>query len=222
MMKHCPQHVAIIMDGNGRWAKRLKRPRTYGHQKGLKVIESIITVALKSHIKVLSLFAFSTENWSRPSQEVNFLMKLVMNKLTKKTLTYFHQCQIQFRWTGFKEHLSQPIIDKLWLMQSATANNNKIILNLCFNYGGRQDILQASQRVTAKNDFEKLLLTNDLPPVDLLIRTGNEKRISNFMLWQLAYAEIIFEPTFWPAYNPKIFAKNLLEFSKRQRRFGGI
>ncbi|MDR2369771.1 MAG: di-trans,poly-cis-decaprenylcistransferase [Mycoplasmataceae bacterium] len=223
MISNIPQHVAIIMDGNGRWANELKRPRSFGHKKGALVIDDILKTTIQKQIKVLSLFAFSIENWNRPAKEIDMIIRLAVNKLSKKTLTFFNEQQIQFRWTGFKERLPQQLVNRLLSAQTTTQQNSGMILNICLNYGGQQDILQAAQKInTSKQKFADLLLTKDLPPVDLLIRTGNEKRISNFMLWQSSYAEIIFEPTLWPAYNSQIFTKNLLEFSKRQRRFGRI
>ncbi|MDR0826109.1 MAG: di-trans,poly-cis-decaprenylcistransferase [Mycoplasmataceae bacterium] len=213
-----PNHVAIIMDGNGRWAKQHHQLRIFGHKHGAEVISKIAQAAIDNKVKVLSLFAFSTENWNRPKHEVSFLMKLMSSHLDKKTINDLNKHRISFRWIGFKNKLNSKLVDQLLSTQNATKRNKDLILNICFNYGGQQDILQAAK----KTNFTSNLLTKDMPPVDLLIRTGDEKRISNFLLWQSAYAEIIFESTYWPSYNKNRFNKNIKEYQNRKRRFGSI
>lgn len=221
-----PTHVAIIMDGNGRWAKLNHAPRTYGHRMGADNIQNIVLAAIENKIKYLTLFAFSCENWKRPKLEVNFLMKILKDKIANpKLLAFLNKHKIQFKWIGFKDKLNIYLIRQLIKIQNDTKNNKDLILSIVFNYGGKQDILLASklanQNISMEN-FNNLLLTKSIPDVDLLIRTGGEQRISNFMLWQIAYAEIIFEKTFWPAYNKKHFEKNILQYCSRQRRFGNI
>jgi undecaprenyl diphosphate synthase len=187
-------------------------------------ISKIVEAAISEKIDVLSLFAFSCENWNRPKKEVDFLLKLINKKMDKNIIGKFNENGIQFHWIGFRNKLSSKLITKLLWVEESTKNNKKIILNLCFNYGGKQDILYAINQLKKcpHKKFTDLLLTNKLPSVDLLIRTSGEKRISNFLLWQLEYAEIIFEPTLWPDYNKDILRKNILEFSLRQRRFGVV
>lgn len=220
-----PKHVAIIMDGNGRWAKAQNKPRAYGHQAGAKNIKNIVEAAINEKIKYLTLFAFSCENWTRPKHEINFLMKLLEKQMNEDLIKFLNERLIKFNWIGFKEKLNKTLVNKILNIQNKTKLNNKLILTIAFNYGGKQDILNAaklSNKNTTIKDFDRLLLTKFLPDVDLLIRTSGEKRISNFLLWQSAYAEIIFEPTLWPNYNKKHFANNILEYCSRQRRFGKI
>ncbi|MDR0985875.1 MAG: di-trans,poly-cis-decaprenylcistransferase [Mycoplasmataceae bacterium] len=221
--KLLPKHIAIIMDGNGRWAKKQNKKRTFGHKKGVEVIKNITNEANKLNIKYLSLFAFSTENWKRPKQEVNYLMRLLENNLNNKLIKSLNEQNIRFRWIGFKNHLKNSLIKKFTIVEKSTSNNKGLSLCIYFNYGGMQDIYQASKYSNKDlNDLEKHLLTKDIPPVDLLIRTGNEKRISNFLIWQSAYAEIVFDKTYWPAYTGQRFINNLIDYTKRDRRFGKI
>jgi len=231
-MQNKPQHIAFIMDGNGRWAKQRLKPRTFGHSAGVKRIFETIKAAIDQEIKYISFFAFSTENWNRPEDEVDFLMteykKNIMDRKTDKKTNWYIENGVKFRWIGFKDKLDQKILDSIEKLESDTKNNNVIQVNICFNYGAQQEIINACQKLiddkleANKNNFEKCLLTFDSPDVDLLIRTSGEQRISNFLLWQIAYAEIIFEKVYWPDYDKSIFADNLLEYSNRNRRFGGL
>lgn len=221
-----PKHVAIIMDGNGRWAKSQNKPRTYGHEIGAKNIKNIIEAGLDNKIKFLTLFAFSCENWNRPKHEVNFLLKLLDQRINKKLIDYLNDKKIKFNWLGFEKKIDKKIVKKIRELELITKHNKLLNLTIAFNYGGKQDILNAakySSKNVTMSGFNKLLLTKSaLPDVDLLIRTGGDKRISNFLLWQSAYAEIIFEPTYWPIYNQQHFANNILEYCSRQRRFGQL
>ena len=211
MRRNSLNHVALILDGNGRWAKKHHQPRIFGHQQGAKVIKHLIDYALNDCVKYLTLFCFSLENWNRPQVEVKFLHSLFYQKIvSKKTLDFFLKKNICFKWLGFKTKLSKKLLDAIKLLEQKTAKNNKLTLTIAFNYGGRQD-LDSKKRISSF-----------LPDVDLLIRTGNENRISNFILYQLAYAEIIFEKTFWPDYTKKTWKQNIKEYHLRKRRFGTI
>jgi undecaprenyl diphosphate synthase len=217
-------HVAIIMDGNGRWARQKHKPRTYGHKVGAENIQNILEESIKQKIKFLTLFAFSCENWNRPKNEVEFILNLVNKRMNDELLTYLNKNDICLRWIGFKDRIKKSIVNKIQKLERKTQNNKAITLVIAFNYGGQQDILQAAKSITRNNsqEFSDHLLTSDIPFVDLLIRTGGEKRLSNFLLWQSAYAEIIFEPTYWPAYDKKHFINNILEYYGRHRRFGKL
>ncbi len=209
-------NVAIIMDGNGRWAKSHNKPRTFGHKKGLETLKHLIKdiINTKMQIDWLSVFAFSTENWQRPKAEVNFLLKLFENSLNKELIGDLNKQNIKFVWTGFKNKLSKKLVDKILVAQKSTKNNSGLKLNIVFNYSGLKDI----------NQFKttKKLISSNIPNIDLLIRTSGEKRISNFLLCQLAYSEFVFEKTLWPDYTINILKKNIIEYKKRNRRFGKI
>lgn len=223
-------HLAYIMDGNGRWATKQDKPRNYGHLMGAKVIPKLIDMAIVEKIKYLSLFAFSVENWNRPEIEVNYLINLLLKYATKKTINYLNKKDIRINWIGFEDKLNKSILDKISLITKATTNNKTIEVNIFFNYSGVKDIEQAFASFIKNNDqnkFNKLnvkefLLTKNLPPIDLLVRTGNEKRISNFALYDIAYSEIIFEKTLWPDYSKLNFDSNIKEYYNRNRRFGKI
>lgn len=221
-----PQHIAIIMDGNGRWAKAQKKPRTFGHKHGTINISRITKKANELNVKYLSLFAFSCENWDRPTKEVDFLIKLLNKQLQdKKLIERLNKGNIKFNWIGFKDKMPSETYKIIKFLMDQTKKNSGLTLTIAFNYGGMQDIIQAAKKIENKskvnpNDFLRLLLTKDIPFVDLLIRTGNEKRISNFLIYQSAYAEIIFEPKMWPEYLEEQFVQNIEEYNQRQRRFG--
>lgn len=219
------KHVAIIMDGNGRWAKRKNKPRIFGHKVGAENIKNILETAIKHKIPFLTLFAFSCENWNRPIKEINYIFRLVGERIDDELVTYFNKHGVCFKWIGFEDKMNIRLIKKIKWLVGKTIHNKKITLTIALNYGGKQDILHAAKLAkpsTTLKQFESLLLTKHTPSVDLLIRTGGEKRISNFLLWQSAYAEIIFEPVYWPAYNHQCFTNNILEYYERHRRFGNI
>lgn len=231
--KKLPTHIAIILDGNGRWAKKRLMPRTFGHQKGAKTLQEIIRISSSLGIKYLTVFAFSTENWSRPLEEVNFIMKEVKN-LCKDYQKLINR-NIKFKMIGSKEELAPDVRESIETMENKTANCDGMTFLLAFNYGAKQEIVNATKKicVQVKNNnltineidetiFEKNLYTKDIPPVDLLIRTSGEMRISNFLLWQIAYAEIIFTKVYWPDFHEKEFYEAIYEYLGRNRRFGGL
>jgi len=223
-----PQHIAIIMDGNGRWAKKRFMPRISGHRKGLESVRAVITQCQKLNIPFLTLFAFSTENWLRPTQEVNFLMTLFQDSLKKESSSLIKN-NIRFKVIGDYKPFSKKLINKIKELESLTEKNTGLTLTIPINYGGRWDILNAVNEFQKKNHSKKLLtqknLTQNLslnfaPDPDLLIRTGGEKRISNFLIWQFSYTEFYFTETLWPDFNEKAFMSALIEFQKRERRYG--
>ena len=229
-----PQHIAIIMDGNGRWAKSKDLPRTQGHIEGVKRVEEIAYYANDRGIKVLTLFTFSTENWRRPKHEVSMLMKTLISVLERK-IRELNQRQIRLQFIGKREGVPPTVIKTINNAIELTKKNSGMILNMAFNYGGRQEIIDAVKNISlaVKNNqvkisditeetFNRSLYTRDLPDPDLLIRTSGEKRISNFLLWQLSYAEFYFTDKFWPEFTQEEFDKALLEFKKRERRFGRV
>ena len=222
-----PRHIAIIMDGNGRWAEAKGLPRIKGHEKGAEVVRQITTYcADHPDIEVLTLYAFSTENWKRPKMEVEFLMKLLDNWLQKELPTYQQQ-NVRFEVIGDISRFSKKLQERIAHTKERTKNNTKLTQVLALNYGGRDEIIRACKRARASGEeiteenFEKFM-DAQLGDVDMLIRTGGEKRISNFLLWRIAYAELFFSDTFWPDFTPKELEGMLQEFAKRNRRFGGI
>lgn len=228
-----PNHVAIIMDGNGRWATKRGLKRSAGHLEGSKVLEKIGIYILNKGVKVLSVFAFSTENFKRSSDEVDYLMNLFIEMFTKK-FKKFMKNDIKVIFSGRKTNLREDVLKAMDKMQEETKNNSKGIINICLNYGGQEELIDASCRIAedykdgkldlntlTKESFAKYLY-NDLPPIDLLIRTSGEYRVSNFMLYQMAYSEMVFPDTLFPDFKEKEFDKALEEFQKRNRRFGGV
>ena len=211
-----PINVAIIMDGNGRWAKAQNKPRSFGHKKGFDALKQLVDDIVDSKLKInwISFFAFSVENWSRPKTEVSFLMNLFKNSLNAKLIRNLNNKNIRFVWTGFEDKLSKSLLTKIKTVVEATKNNSGLTLNIVFNYSGKADIDQALK--------SKKLVSRHVPNIDLLIRTSGEKRISNYLLYQLAYSEMIFEKTLWPDYTIKNLKNNINEFVKRDRRFGGL
>lgn len=229
-----PQHVAIIMDGNGRWAKARHLPRVAGHKKGFETVRQIIQTAAKKGIQVLTLFAFSSENWQRPQNEIDFLMNLFVTAL-KQEIKKLHENNIQLRMIGnlsrFNPELRNAIIDA----QELTKNNTGMKLLIAVDYGGQWDIVNACRQMARDvlNGDKQIaditpeaitvsLSTQDLPMPDLLIRTSGEQRISNFLLWQLAYTELYFADVLWPDFDEHAFANALDFYAKRDRRFGGV
>ena len=219
-------HVAIIMDGNGRWGLNNKNSRNAGHKAGLYVVENIINQTLKFKIKYLTLFAFSTENWRRPKNEINYLF-LLLEKFISKNLVKFHKKNIKLKILG-RKNFSKKLNNLLLEAEKTTFKNNDLQINLALNYGSKYEIIDAikkiknsKKKITIEN-FSQNLLTKNIPDPDLLIRTGNTKRLSNFLLWQLAYAEIFFEKKLWPDFNEKDYKKILNKFRKIKRNFGNI
>jgi undecaprenyl diphosphate synthase len=232
--ENIPQHVAIIMDGNGRWARSRGLPRVAGHHSGMTNVKKIAVAANEMGIKFLTLYAFSTENWKRPKDEVDYLLKLpqeffpiMIDELSEKN--------VQIRMTGNKdglpEHTLKPVQDAI----EKTRNNTGLVLNFALNYGSRNEMLQAVKFLVkdvqsgaldveqlSEAHFSSRLQTKDLPDPDLLIRTSGELRISNFMLWQLAYTELWFTDVYWPSFTEKHFISAIMEYQRRQRRYGGL
>jgi len=221
-------HVAIIMDGNGRWGLKKKNSRNYGHLKGLKTVETIIKSSVDKKIPYLTLYTFSTENWKRPESEINFLFDLIRKSLKKNLKKIINQ-GIKINIIGKKKNLPKDIIKTIKLIEEKTCNNKEIVLNLALNYGSKEEIIHAFKRLSLKKDkkininsFEKELYTKNIPDPEILIRTGGTKRLSNFLLWQLAYTEIFFVDKLWPDFNNSDFNKILIQFSKIKRNFGKI
>jgi undecaprenyl diphosphate synthase len=219
-------HVAIIMDGNGRWGLKYKSSRNEGHKAGLKTVEKIIKETINQKINHLTLFAFSTENWNRPKKEINYLFNLLESFLSKK-IEDLHNKDIKLKIIGTK-NFSKKLNKLLEHSEKKTAKNTKLQINLAINYGSKFEILNALKKINKNNDkineknFKKYLQTKNIPDPDLLIRTGNTKRLSNFLLWQLAYAEIFFEKKLWPDFNENDYIKIIEKFKKIKRNFGTI
>ena len=229
-----PQHVAIIMDGNGRWAKKIGKKRAFGHENGTNSVKECIDASIRLGIKNLTLYVFSTENWNRPKFEVSALMDLLAYTLNKQKKSLIEN-NIKVNVFGDLESLNKKPKDKLKDIILSTEKNNKLNLNLAISYGSRQELLKAIREVSnkvknniisEKNIDEKIinehLYTRNLPNVDLLIRTGGESRVSNFLLWQIAYAELYFTKILWPDFKEKDFFDAIGNFQKRERRFGKI
>ena len=232
--KKLPQHIAIIMDGNGRWAMRQRLPRSSGHKAATEAIRSAVELCGELDIQALTLYTFSAENWKRPGWEVKALMNLLLDQLEKQT-PELNENNVQLKAVGDIGGLPPKIVDRLNRSIDTMANNTGLILNLALNYGGRQEIISALRSIIAEvsegklnvNDidedvFSQYLYTSGLPDPDLLIRTGGEMRISNFLLWQLAYTEIHVTNVLWPDFRKRDMLQALLSYQKRERRFGGI
>ena len=221
------KHVAIIMDGNGRWGLKNKNSRNLGHKEGLKTVEKIIKVTIKKKIKFLTLYAFSTENWKRPKKEINFLFGLLENYLVKKTKD-LNSNGVKFKSIGSEKLFSKKLLKILKNSQNVTKKNKKLQLNLALNYGSKNELINAVNAIKKKkktltqSNIDKNLYTKGIPEPDLLIRTGNTQRLSNFLLWQIAYSEIYFVKKLWPDFNEKDYNNILLKFQKTKRNFGNI
>ena len=219
-------HVAIIMDGNGRWGLKYRNSRNIGHKQGLKTVEKIIKSSLKNKIKFLTLYAFSTENWKRPKKEINYLFKLLENFLTKR-LDDIHKQNIRIKILGNKK-FSKKLNFLLNFAEKKTKKNSKLQINLALNYGSKLELMNAFKKIKRnkikinEKNLEKNLQTNGIPDPDILIRTGNTKRLSNFLLWQLAYSEIFFEKKLWPAFTEKDYIKIIKEYKNIKRNFGRV
>ncbi len=220
-------HVAIIMDGNGRWALQRGKSRNYGHQCGLKTIEKIVDYSIKKKISYLTLFTFSSENWKRPKKEVNFLFKLLENYFKKYLLKVIRK-GIKVKIIGNKSRLTSNLRKIVKFTENKTKKNKKISVQLALNYGSKQEIINSmkivnkkKQKITIEN-FEENLYTSGFPNPDILIRTGGQRRLSNFLLWQISYAEIFFVKKMWPDFNNNDFQKKLNKYKKIKRNFGNI
>ena len=225
-----PRHVAIIMDGNGRWAEAHGLPRIEGHRSSRKAIKDAVITAAENNIEILSLFAFSTENWKRPHQEIMQLFR-IFTSIIKEELPELKERNVKVRYSGDISKFPNYLKEVLIITENETKNNNGLLLNICLDYSGKNEILKAVKKILNskinsadldESTFENFLDTAGLPPVDLLIRTSDEQRISNFMLWQIAYTELYFTDTLWPDFSKKEFIKALKEYQKRERRFGGL
>ena len=229
-----PQHIAIIMDGNGRWAKQRGKPRIFGHRAGAESVRAILDTCARLQIKAVTLYAFSTENWKRPEQEVSGLMQMLKLYL-KKELKTVHKNNIRFQAIGKIEGLSAELQKQIASAMEFTSKNTGTILSVALNYGGRAEIVEACKKAVknlqkngksaedlTETEIEENLYTSGLPEVDLMIRTSGEYRISNFLLWQLAYSEIYVTPTLFPDFRRQDIFEAILDFQKRERRFGGI
>ena len=227
-----PQHVAIIMDGNGRWAKQQGKMRIFGHKNGVYAVRQAVAYARKVGIKVLTLYAFSSENWNRPQQEVSALMTLFMQALERE-VKKLHKNNIRLQIIGDVAGFSASLQEKITYAEKLTENNTALTLNIAANYGGCWDIVQAARALAeqvkenklavseiTETLFQRYLVTQDQPPVDLLIRTSGEQRISNFLLWQIAYAELYFSDVLWPDFNEQEFHQAIMAYQQRHRRFG--
>ena len=223
-----PEHVAIIMDGNGRWAKRRGLPRVFGHREGAKAVERVIDIAKDNGIKWLSLFAFSTENWNRPKEEVEAIMSLLVEYINTKVPSLIER-NVRLRFMGRREGLSEMILKTMEEGEKATEHCTGMNLVVALNYSGKAEIVDAAKKLAkegkkdiTEEDFKKYLYIPEMPEPDLLIRTSGEKRISNFMLWELAYTELFFTETLWPDFDEEDFAQALYEYQSRERRFGRV
>tara|TARA_B100002019_G_C21212876_1_gene570355 strand:+ start:89 stop:766 length:678 start_codon:yes stop_codon:yes gene_type:complete len=222
-----PKHVAIIMDGNGRWGLRKNKTRNYGHLQGIKTVEKIIQASLKKKIKYLTLYTFSKENWKRPKSEINFLFKILDNYIDKELKNLINK-KIKIKILGDIKKIPKNLIHKLKKTELLTKKNTELQINVALNYGSRQEIIYSLKQINRKNlkvnenSINQNLYTHNIPDPDILIRTGNTNRLSNFLLWQLQYTEIFFEKKFWPDFNQVDFYKIINSYNKIKRNFGSI
>lgn len=235
MNQNTPRHIAIIMDGNGRWAQARGLPRTMGHKQGAEAVKKALRAAGDLGVEYLTLFGFSSENWSRPADEINELMRLLRMYLRSETAE-LHRNNIRLRVIGDRTQLAEDIIELIENAESLTENNDKITVVIALDYGGRNDILQAASGwaqycqeqgiepdfANAEEHMPSFLMTGDIPDPDILIRTSGEMRISNFMLWQCAYAELVFMPVLWPDFKESDLRAAVEDFRQRDRRFGAV
>ncbi len=229
-----PQHLAIVMDGNGRWAMRRGKPRTYGHQSGSEALKRTIEAVMRRGIPILTVFAFSCENWSRPRAEVRKLLDLFLKALNKD-VQELHEHGVRINFIGDRSVFNRTLREGMAQAEQLTCSNTRLQLNVAVNYSGRSDIVQAAQRIAAaaatgtlaaedlsEEHLNQELTLAHLPPPDLFIRTGGEKRLSNFLLWQIAYTELYFSDVLWPDFGAEALEQALIDFSGRERRFGGL
>lgn len=223
-----PRHIAVIMDGNGRWAKSRKLPRTSGHKKGIEATQAVVKRAGEIKLEFLTLYAFSTENWSRPPSEIDDLMGLLRYYLKSETAE-LHKNNVRLRVIGFRDRLSQDIVDLIEKVEVMTRENTGLNLIIALDYGSRQEMLNAVNNIikdghseVTESKLASYLFTSDIPDPDLLIRTSGEQRISNFLLWQCAYSEFYFSDVLWPNFTATEFDKAIDIYKSRERRFGGL
>ncbi len=227
-----PRHVAIVMDGNGRWAKARHRPRSFGHNAGRKAVREVIEASLREGVQALTLFAFSSENWQRPQDEVGALMSLFVRALDKE-VDELHGNGVRLRFIGDLAAFDEPLRKRMQAAMARTAANDKLQVNIAVNYGGRWDIAQAAREAAAavlrgemeiadidENRLGQWTTLAELPPLDLFIRTGGECRVSNFLLWQVAYAELYFTDTLWPDFDKACLRRAIEDYARRERRYG--
>lgn len=220
-----PHHIAIVMDGNGRWANQRFLPRVAGHKQGVDVLHRCVKACAQRGVKVLTVFAFSSENWDRPAEEVSGLMELLAKALARE-VAQLSADGVQIHFVGEREGLSESLKKGFLQAEAATAHNTRLIFNICFNYGGRWDIVQAAQKLIAKgvpltaSSLDAEMALAHVPDPDLIIRTGGELRISNFLLWQAAYSEFYFSEKLWPDFDTAALDMAIDEFNRRERRFG--
>ncbi|MEO9216538.1 MAG: polyprenyl diphosphate synthase [Rhodanobacter sp.] len=227
-----PRHIAIVMDGNGRWARARHRPRSFGHNAGRKAVRKTIEACLREGVQALTLFAFSSENWQRPQDEVGALMSLFVRALDKE-VDELHGHGVRLRFIGHLDAFDEPLRQRMQAAMTRTAGNDKLQVNIAVSYGGRWDIVQASRHVATAvargelrvDEIDETRLGEwmslaELPPLDLFIRTGGEYRISNFLLWQIAYAELYFTDTLWPDFDQACLRQAIEDYARRERRYG--
>ena len=226
-----PKHIAIIMDGNGRWAESKRKPRIEGHQAGVENITRVVEIMIRKEVNFLTLFAFSTENWSRPIKEVEFITGKLLAKSISSHTEKLHSAGVKILHLGKTDNLDENLKLKINNAIKLTQNNNRITLQVAFDYGGRQEIIEATKNILLSGikseeldeiSFSRFLFTSEIPDPDLVIRTGGEFRISNFLLWQTAYSEFYSTETYWPDFDELEINKALLDFSNRERRFGNL
>lgn len=231
MEKKIPAHISIIMDGNGRWAKEKGHERGYGHIHGVESVRKVTEACVEEGVKYLSIYAFSEENWSRPAEEVSFLMKLMMDSISKELETLMKN-GVRFRVLGNMERIAPQLRDAITSLEEMTAANDRLTLVVFLSYSGKWDILQAVKRVAAERrdsidsltmeDFGQYLVTAGIPDPDLIIRTSGEQRLSNYLLWQGAYAELYFTDVLWPDFGAEELRKAIAAYSLRDRRYGKV
>ncbi|MGA7678206.1 MAG: polyprenyl diphosphate synthase [Dehalococcoidia bacterium] len=229
-LKHLPQHVAIIMDGNGRWAKERGLPRLAGHRQGVNTAQKVVEIFMEYEIPYLTLYGFSTENWNRPKREIDGIFKILEDRLDEG-IKFAQENGIRIRHLGKPDGLPFRLQERVKRAIELTRNNKRVTLSLAFNYGGRDEIVEAVRRLIVdgisppqinEKVFRQYLYTTDIPDPDLIIRTGGEMRLSNFLIWQSAYAESYFTPALWPDFDKEEIDKAITSYSQRQRRFGGL
>ncbi len=233
-MERLPTHIGVIMDGNGRWAKRRGLPRSAGHQAGADTLKKIVTECNKMGIKYITVYAFSTENWKRPKEEVDFLMNLLMNYLLDAERTLAGE-NVRIRAIGSRSELTEEMQVQIKKTEELTSKNTGIVMNIALNYGSREELVTATKSISEKVKNGELsadeitaemisdaLYTGGQPDPDLIIRTSNEQRLSNFMMWQSSYSELYFTKTLWPDFNIECLYDAILEYQKRDRRYGGV
>jgi len=229
-----PEHVAIIMDGNGRWAQKRKLPRSAGHKAGVDALREIITTCVELEIKYLTVYSFSSENWQRPEEEVDFLLNLFLKSL-KEELDLLDKNGVKVKLIGSRKEIPLNILEAFENAEKKTQDNDKLFFNIAFNYGSRQEIMEAVKKLykaaiknnidiekISEKDFSNFLYTKDCPDPDFLIRTSGECRVSNFLLWQIAYSEFYFVKTLWPDFKKNNFLKAIYCYQRRNRRFGRV